>query len=107
MILQKGAYNVLKDSGVLIFEDPYLGSMLEKISYDQIYDEHVYIFSALSVQNIFGSNGFELINLMQQDTHGGSMRYVFAKKGAREVQPIVHEIIKNELEINLIKKKLI
>jgi len=103
--IAKGAFNVLKDSGVLIFEDPYLGSMLEKISYDQIYDEHVYIFSALSVQNIFGSNGFELINLMPQDTHGGSMRYVFAKKGAREVQPIVHEIIKNELENKFDKKE--
>ena len=94
--IAKGAYNLLNNSGVLIFEDPYLGSMLEKVSYDQIYDEHVYIFSAISVSNIFGAHGFELINLQFQETHGGSMRYVFAKKGQREIQPVVKKIIEEE-----------
>ncbi len=94
--IAKGAYNLLNDRGVLIFEDPYLGSMLEKVSYDQIYDEHVYIFSAISASNIFGAHGFELIDLKPQETHGGSMRYVFAKKGQREIQPIVKQIIDDE-----------
>ena len=43
---------ILKNDGILAFEDPYLGDMLEKTSYDQVYDEHVYIFSATSVSNI-------------------------------------------------------
>ena len=103
--IAKGAFNLLNEKGVLIFEDPYLGSMLEKVSYDQIYDEHVYIFSAISVQNIFGRHGFELINLLPQETHGGSMRYVFAKKGARKIQPIVNEIIENELNNNFDKQE--
>lgn len=96
--IAKGAYNLLNDKGVLIFEDPYLGDMLEKVSYDQIYDEHVYIFSAISVQKIFGRHGFELINLMRQETHGGSMRYVFAKKGMRPIESIVENIVKNEFK---------
>ena len=95
--IAKGAFNLLNDKGVLIFEDPYLGSMFDKVSYDQIYDEHVYIFSALSASNIFERHGFELINLAPQETHGGSMRYVFAKKGARTVEPIVEEILSSEL----------
>ena len=95
--IAKGAFNLLNDKGVLIFEDPYLGSMLEKVSYDQIYDEHVYIFSALSTSKIFGSHGFELINLVPQETHGGSMRYVFAKKGQRQVEPQVQAIMDHEL----------
>ena len=103
--IAKGAFNMLNDKGVLIFEDPYLGSMLEKISYDQIYDEHVYIFSAISVQKIFGNNGFELINMAPQETHGGSMRYVFAKKGARKIEPIVNDILKNELDSNFDKEE--
>ena len=36
-----------------IFEEPYLGSMFKKVSYDQIYDEHIYMFSASSVSKIF------------------------------------------------------
>ena len=91
-----GADRLLRRDGVLIFEDPYLGAMIEKTSYDQIYDEHVFIFSALSVANIFGSHGFELIDLLPQETHGGTMRYVLARKGARSVSASVGKILEAE-----------
>lgn len=94
--IAEGANRLLKKDGVLIFEDPYLGAMIEKTSYDQIYDEHVFIFSALSVANIFGPYGFELIDLLPQQTHGGSMRYVLARKGTREISPAVATIINAE-----------
>lgn len=94
--IAKGADLLLKQDGVLIFEDPYLGAMIEKTSYDQIYDEHVFIFSALSVANIFGAHGFELIDLLPQETHGGSMRYVLARKGVRAVSPVVGDILQAE-----------
>jgi len=93
--IAKGADILLKQNGVLIFEDPYLGAMLEKTSYDQIYDEHVFIFSALSVSNIFAPYGFELIDLLPQETHGGSMRYVLARKGERKINISV-DFIKNQ-----------
>ena len=70
----RGADHLLKPEGVLIFEEPYLGDMIENTAYDQIYDEHVYMFSARSVKNIFGRYGFELIDAKPQSTHGGSMR---------------------------------
>lgn len=85
----RGAAALLKPSGVLIFEDPYLGDVLEKTSYDQIYDEHVFLFSAISVRNAFAPHGFELIDCIPQPTHGGSMRYVLARTGARPVSPSV------------------
>jgi len=91
-----GADILLKKDGVLIFEDPYLGAMIEKVSYDQIYDEHVFIFSALSVANMFAPHGFELIDLLPQETHGGSMRYVLARKGERAVSATVSEIVASE-----------
>lgn len=76
----KGISNILRQDGLLIFEDPYLGSMLERVGYDQIYDEHVFIFSALSVKNIFRKFGFQLIDTFELKTHGGSMRYILQKK---------------------------
>ena len=33
---------LLKKDGIVMFEDPYLGDVIEKTSYDQIYDEHVF-----------------------------------------------------------------
>jgi len=100
----KASKTLLKEDGVLIFEDPYLGDMVRKVSYDQIYDEHVFIFSALSVQNIFDNSGFELIDLLPQETHGGSMRYVLCKKGMRKISENVMNIIENEKKIGLDKK---
>ena len=41
-----GVERLLSKKGVFIFEEPYLGSMFEKTSYDQIYDEHIFIFQS-------------------------------------------------------------
>jgi methylation protein EvaC len=78
-----GVRRLLKPDGVFIFEDPYLGDMIAKTSYDQIYDEHVFIFSATAIANAFAPHGFELIDVDPQITHGGSMRYMLAPKGSR------------------------
>ena len=48
----RGIENLLNDNGVLIFEDPYLGEIIKKNSFDQIYDEHVFFFSVNSVKKI-------------------------------------------------------
>ena len=71
---------LLSKEGTFIFEEPYLGSMFEKISYDQIYDEHIFMFSASSVSKIFQRYNFHLIDSIPQVTHGGSMRYVLKRK---------------------------
>lgn len=92
-----GIKALLKQTGVAIFEDPYLGDIVKKVSYDQIYDEHVFLFSALSVQYMFGLQGMELIDVIPQATHGGSMRYVVANAGVYPVQKSVAELL--DLEI--------
>ena len=45
--LMKGLDILISKKGVFVFEEPYLGSMFKKISYDQIYDAHIYIFSLI------------------------------------------------------------
>ena len=99
--LASGIDLLLNKNGVLIFEDPYLGDMIKKVSYDQIYDEHVFIFSALSVQNIFKKINFEIIDLLPQKTHGGSMRYVLGRKGKHIQKKIVTRILNKELKLGL------
>ena len=70
---------LLNKDGIFVFEEPYLGSMFEKVSYDQIYDEHIFIFSASSISKIFAKFNFFLIEAIPQITHGGSMRYVLKR----------------------------
>tara|TARA_B100000579_G_scaffold430507_1_gene444028 strand:- start:8 stop:1237 length:1230 start_codon:yes stop_codon:yes gene_type:complete len=97
----EGLSILIADKGVLIFEDPYLGDVVEKTSYDQIYDEHVYLFSAISVKKLFEKYGFELIDLQPQKTHGGSMRYILAHKGMYDIQPNVNKILDKEKILGL------
>tara|TARA_B110000014_G_C20126352_1_gene600406 strand:+ start:4535 stop:5746 length:1212 start_codon:yes stop_codon:yes gene_type:complete len=82
--LAKACSVLLKDGGYLVFEDPYLADILEKISYDQIYDEHVYLFSCFAVKNIFGKYGLRLVDCKHLNTHGGSMRYYLRKSSSAE-----------------------
>jgi methylation protein EvaC len=87
----EGIRLLLKPGGVLIYEDPYLGDIVEKTSYDQIYDEHAFYFSVGSVSYLFGEHGMEVVDVVPQNVHGGSMRYVIAHKGARQVSRAVEQ----------------
>lgn len=84
-----GVALLLEPDGVFIFEDPYLGAMIEKTAYDQIYDEHVFMFSVTSVARAFAPHGLVLVDVQAQPTHGGSMRYVLVPAGSRAVSPAV------------------
>lgn len=97
----EGIKILLKPAGVVMFEDPYLGDVIEKTSYDQIYDEHVFLFSLSSIQYAFGQQGMEIIDIEPQTTHGGSMRYVIAHKGARPVSERVRLQLKREKALGL------
>jgi methylation protein EvaC len=97
----KGISALLKPTGVVMFEDPYLGDVIEKTSYDQIYDEHAFLFSAHSIQYLFRLYGMELIDVQPQKTHGGSMRYVLAHAGAYPVKDSVAQLLQKERGLGL------
>ncbi|MDA9669199.1 class I SAM-dependent methyltransferase [bacterium] len=99
--LIKGIDFLLDKSGLFIFEEPYLGSMYEKGSYDQIYDEHIFMFSASSIKKIFNKYDFELIDVIPQKTHGGSMRYVVGRKNLSKISHNVKRILKKEKNKNI------
>jgi methylation protein EvaC len=92
----KGIKAILKSKGVVMFEEPYLGDIISKNSYDQIYDEHVFLFSLHSIKFLFNLVDMELIDAIPQTTHGGSMRYVLAHKGAHQINPSVDHLLAQE-----------
>ena len=75
--------------------------MFDKISYDQIYDEHIYIFSVHSVFKIFKEHNFDLFNIEPQITHGGSMRYFICIKKKRIISKKVNEYLEYEKKSNI------
>lgn len=99
----RGVKKLLKPTGVLMFEDPYLGDIISKTSYDQVYDEHAFYFSCLSVQILAERNGLELFDILPQKVHGGELRYIIGHKGAHTVTQRVIDQVKAEKEQGLDK----
>ena len=99
--LIKGIDHLLSKNGLFIFEEPYLGAMYKKTSYDQIYDEHIFMFSVNSIKKVFKLFNFELINVIPQKTHGGSMRYVVGRLGVHKINKNVIKLIKKEKRNNI------
>jgi methylation protein EvaC len=92
---------LLSKKGVFVFEEPYLDSMFSKVSYDQIYDEHIFMFSLTSIKNIFSLFDFDLIDALPQITHGGSMRYVVGRKNMYKISDFVKKQLDYEKKNNL------
>ena len=100
----KGIYNILSKNGVLVIEDPSLLKVLQNNSYDQFYDEHVYVFSSISINNIIQEYGLRLFDIEHLSTHGGSNRYYICKKNGKFKKSFrLEKAIKNEKSYKLHK----
>ncbi len=100
----RGIFNVLSDDGVLVIEDPSLLKVLQNNSYDQFYDEHVYVFSSISINNIIKEYGLRLFDVENLPTHGGSNRYYICKKDGRyKKSSRLEKSIKSEISYRLHK----
>ncbi|MBD1174745.1 methyltransferase domain-containing protein [Pelagibacterales bacterium SAG-MED01] len=98
---------LLSNDGVLIIEDPSLLECIKKNSYDQFYNEHIYLFSAISVKNIINKFNFEIFHIKNLTTHGGSLRYYIKKKNNKKlkISRSVHKQISKEIKYGLHKFK--
>ena len=79
----QGIFNIISDVGVFVIEDPSLSSVIKINSYDQFYDEHVYVFSALAMKNIISKYNLRLFDAEKISTHGGSLRYYICKHNSK------------------------
>ena len=92
--LYQAVNKIITPDGSFIFEEPYLLEMIKKTSYDQLYDEHIYIFSLTSVNLISKKFGLKLYDAEKTSTHGGSMRYFLSKRNLK-----ITNRLKNYLKI--------
>ena len=96
----------LSDKGVLVIEDPSLKSVIKTNSYDQFYDEHVYVFSALAISAITKKFKLKLFDAEEVENHGGSIRYFICKEQSKYKQTNrLIKIINSEKKSGLDKYK--
>ena len=96
---------VLSNDGILVIEDPSLLECLKKNTYDQFYNEHIYVFSLIGIESILKKHNLEIFHVQNLSIHGGSNRY-FIKKiyNKRKIESSVK--INRNKEINYGLKKL-
>jgi SAM-dependent methyltransferase len=96
-----GVDTLLAPDGLFVFEDRSLADILGNNYFDQIYDEHIYLFSVTSVHAMAARFGFELVDAEHLPLHGGSIRYSVARAGTREPTAAVAEFLAREKEDGL------
>lgn len=87
---------LLAPDGLFVFEDRYLGDIVNCVYFDQIYDEHIYLFAVRSVQAMAAQFGFELVDAEHLPFHGGSIRYTVARPGIATPTATVAEFLARE-----------
>lgn len=92
----RGLGLLLSGSGIFVFEDPYFLDIVGNTAFDQIYDEHVYFFTARSIAATAARYGFELVDTEPVSVHGGELRYTIARAGARTPTPAVEATLAME-----------
>jgi hypothetical protein len=95
----QGVNSLLAQDGLFVFEDRSLADILRHNYFDQIYDEHIYLFSVTSVRAMAARFGFELVDAEHLPLHGGSIRYTVARKGTREpAEAVAHFLAREKTE---------
>jgi methylation protein EvaC len=97
----KAVRDLLSEDGIFVFEDPSLLRMMERGSYDQLYDEHAHIFSVTALDNLLERNGLSLFKVDNLSVHGGSNRIYAGLKGRCVVDNSVSNNLMNEKSFGL------
>ena len=96
---------ILNKNGIIIIEDPSLLECLKKNTYDQFYNEHIYVFSLLGIESILRKYNFEIFDIQNLKIHGGSNRY-FIKRKIDKIPINLNVKLNRKKEINYGIKKI-
>ena len=99
--LMTGIKILIGNSGVFIFEVPYLVELIKKLEFDTIYHEHLSYFSLLPLIYWTNQFGLEIFDIKKQNVHGGSLRIFVSQKNNFKVSNSVKKFIDEEYELGL------
>ena len=93
-----GIRTVLKEDGVAVIEVPYVKEMIDNVEFDTIYHEHLCYFSLTALNRLFRQNGLRILDVLQVDIHGGSLRVIVGGNGDSDswVAPTVGSLLQRE-----------
>jgi SAM-dependent methyltransferase len=87
---------VLKDSGVVVIEVPYVKDMIDRCEFDTIYHEHLCYFSLTALHHLFERHGLTIESLERTPIHGGSLRLFVVPQSDSSPNPEVRDFLLSE-----------
>lgn len=93
---------LLKKDGIFVIEVQYFVDTVQKMTFDNIYHEHLSYFTLTSLAYFFKRHGMEIFDARMVDSHGGSLRaFVKKNEGKHKANKDVDKILKYEKEIGI------
>ena len=79
---------------------------LKNNTYDQFYNEHIYVFSLIALKNIISKYNLEIFKIQNLNVHGGSTRYYIRRKSSKfKIEKSVKIQLNKEIKYGLNKIK--
>jgi len=103
--VMRGLSKLLDKDGVIVTESQYLLDIFERNQFDQVYHEHVRVYSLKSLVTLFPYYGMEVFDASRTTTREGSIRVYAGWKGAHAVSPEVARLVKAEEDAGLFTEK--
>jgi C-methyltransferase C-terminal domain/Putative zinc binding domain/Methyltransferase domain len=102
--VMRGILALLSDTGVFITESHYLLDVIERTQYDTIYHEHLRTYCLRSLVRLFDMYDLDVFCVERASRYGGNIRAYVCRKGRRDVDPSVPQLLKTEEEAGLFEE---
>lgn len=90
----EGMRTILKETGLLVIEVPYVVDLTEKCEFDTIYHQHLCYFSVTALDRLFRRHSLYLNEVRRLSIHGGSLRLYVQQR--EDVGESVRSLLKAE-----------
>ena len=101
--VMRGLVKLLDKDGVFMSESQYLLDILERNQFDQVYHEHIRLYSVKSLVTLFPYYGMEVFDVERLTSREGSIRIYAGWKGQHPISPMVGKLLKEEERVGLFK----
>ncbi len=103
--VMRGLERLLDKDGAVVTESQYLLDVFEGNQFDQIYHEHVRIYSLKSLVKLFPYYGMEVFDAHRIKTREGSIKIYAGWKGKHPISPNVKKLLQAEEKAGLFDPK--
>lgn len=101
-----GVSKLLAPQGVVTFEFPHLGKLVQQNQFDTVYHEHFSYLALHPVSRIFEMAGLRVFDVEELPTHGGSLRvYGCLVDASHAATDSVEKVLAAEIEAGLQKER--